>query len=196
VVVINLDLNQLGRRSVVLTDAQLASIDAQRGVVPAPGPVPPGPNPPLPPSPGPAPGPARPYVLPAAVARRQPIVTQLPWHNGTRVYSGQRLTDATVWALAFTTGPASSYSAGRLSGGEYVDQPTFRQWQILRNSDGAVLYAGPRAQTPSVVFVPGAPPPRTGYIQLPPDTACTLALWNDPTIGPSNGMFMDLYFWP
>lgn len=177
-VILTLDADQVGQNPITLTTAELASIDAQRSSQ-----VPP--QPPQPPTTGPVP----PYVNPQP--SRTPIVVKMPWTPATRIYSGVKLDDHNIWLIPFTTG---AFSSGTFAGGEWIDQPTFRNYQVIRNRDGTVIFNGHPAQTPSFNFTSAAPPPHSGLVQLDHNEQYTLAIWNEVTATGSGRMFMELQY--
>lgn len=145
-----------------------------------------------PPAPTPTPQPTvPPYINP--VPSRSVIRTKMPWVASTRIYSDTKLDDHNIWLIPFTTG---AFSSGSFDGGEWIDQPTFRLYQVIRNRDGLLVVDRSKvgAQTPSIQFMAGVPPARSSFVHLDPNEAYTLALWNQNTALGAGRMFMELQF--
>lgn len=132
------------------------------------------------------------YVVPTRVADRQVILTKMPWVNGApRVFA--TLDNTNVWALVFKAGAYTT--SGRIAGAEWQSDQTARLFALIRNRDSALIANGPvdGSNSPSIVFVPGIPPPRSGKFQVEPGETYTMSIWNKDLVGPRK-MFMELYF--
>lgn len=169
---VSLTQEQIGKATILLTDAQLASIHQQETAPPVTPPASSGD-----------------VALPTEVAGRQVIKSRIAWVNGAPRLVAD-LNDGNVWAIAFTPG---EFTTARFAGGEWQSQQTARMFAIVRNRDGAVIVRGPSFGTvsPSVNLVPTAPAPHSGKYQVVPGEAYTLAIWN--AAGPGR-MFMEFYY--
>jgi len=129
------------------------------------------------------------YVIPSECAGRGKILTPIEWRSGVRYYSAAALSDSNVWVMPFTPG---AFGSARLAGGDWIDGRRGRLYQLIRNRDGKVLYAGPNygVPTPSLVITTGV---KLGQVTVAANEDYTLAIWNMADEAPGR-MFMDLYF--
>ena len=132
------------------------------------------------------------YVVPPSVAGRPVTVSHMDWVNGAPRITAD-LGNSKVWAIVFTP---KNYVTCRFAGSDWIDNSVSRMFTVMRNRDSATIVTGPPEGTisPTVLGVPGVPPPRTGKFQLEPGVTYTLSLWTkNVTVGASR-MFMELYF--
>jgi len=174
-ITLDLDQNQIGLRTISLTDAQLASIHRQESAPPT-----------TPPSS------ATEMVVPLEVSGRSIRHTRMPWSNGAP-RTIVDLDDSSAWAITFTPGP---FATGSFRGAQWQQQACDRHYRLVRNRDGVVIASSPGFGVVSVGinFTASAPHPRSGLVQLFQDEPYTLVIWNKLPTPPGSGrMFMELY---
>lgn len=174
-IILSLDINQIGNATITLTEAQVASVHQQEA------------------NPSPPSGTVPTVVVPPQVANKRRIVTPMQWANAApRILSGHGLDQTAVWLIPFKTG---AFKTGRFAGAEWVDQGARRNMVVMRNRDAVAVLSviGQSMTSPSFAFQDSPPPPRSGKIQLAHNELYTLAIWNaDGETGPHQ-LFMELY---
>ena len=175
-VTLTLDPDQIGQASIVLTDAQLASIAQQEAAQP--------------PTTQPPTGAVPPFVPPPEVASRALMKTEVVWSKGAgSFYSPSPLTDANAWCMGFTVG---DYSSGSINTIEHGGPRTLRNWALVHNADGAIVTQSKKPiQTPTIQFAQH-PFPFSGQIKLTVGERYTFTVWN-ATAGQSSAMVGQLY---
>lgn len=143
------------------------------------------------PTPTPQPSSVPPYINP--VPSRSVILKRMPWTPSTRIYSDTKLDDHNIWLIPFTT---AGFTLGSFSAGEWIDQPSARIMQVIRNRDAVVVVSLNGVQTPSFNFIDTVPLQHSGKIQLDHNETYTIAIWNQTTALGAGRMFCELQFKP
>lgn len=164
--------DQIGQATIVLSAAQLASIQAQETAPPTP------------------PANVPPFVAPPACAGRALMKTDVKWQKAAgSFYSPSALTDANAWCMGFT--PADD-AAASLSTVEYQGPKAARNWALVRNRDAAVIAQSVHpTQTPAVALN-GRSTPIAPRIRLTVGERYTFTVWN-ATPGEVSRMVGQLY---
>lgn len=133
-------------------------------------------------------------VVPDFLASRTRLNTAIGWSpNAGKFYSPSRLDDTNVWAIGFETG---AFANGHIAFAEWVDQPTRRDYVVVRNRDGKIVcdQRGVGITTPTLFFRDTKPGMWDSYTQLDHGEKYTMLIWNAVTIPNSGRMVGELTY--